>query len=310
MDIRQLRYLVEIADRGSVSKASESLFISQSGLNQQLIRIESDLGTPVFERTTHSLKITEAGQYILQYAREAIKKDEQMRATVSDIVDGSVGELRLNLAMEQGIELFCAIFPEFHSAFPKISLKLEDHIVRDQYDLLKKGKLDIGMVMVAKHTEKYLDYIHLADERFLLGVPRSHPLTEGYRPDENGDYPLMDLSLCRDEPFSLMFAGSTLREVIDPIFENAGIVPNILFESRTNHIVALMVENGICLTILPESQIKHYPSIRWYRLGGDPSWESCLISHRDNPPRKAGKYLIRLAREKAHLLNRRTLPVL
>ncbi len=304
MDIRQLRYIVEIAEKGSVSKASEVLYISQSGLNQQLIRIEKELGVSIFERTTHSLKITEAGAEVLRYAREAIKKEEQMRAAVLDIVDGTIGELRINLAMEQGIELFCAVFPEFHAAFPKISLKLEDHIVKDQYDLIIKGNLDIGMVMVSKHTMKELEYIHLADERFLLGIPKSHPLTVNYHPDDGGDYPVMDLSLCKEEPFSLMFSGSTMRETIDPVFEKAGFKPNILFESRTNHIVALMVENGVCLTILPESQISRYPSICWYRLEDAPCWESCLIYHRDNPPRKAGRYFIQLAKEKAHKLQR------
>lgn len=302
MDIRQLRYIVEIAEKGNVSKASETLYISQSGLNQQLIRIEKELGVSIFERTTHSLTITEAGQEVLKYAREAIKRDEQMRAAVLDIVDGTMGELRVNLAMEHGIELFCAIFPEFHAAFPKISLKLEDHIVKDQYDLLLKGKLDIGMVMVSKHLMKELEYIHLADERFLLGVPKSHPLAAGYRPDSSGDYPLMDLFLCREEPFSLMFSGSTMRETIDPVFEKAGFKPKILFESRTNHIVALMVENGICLTILPESQANRYNSVCWYRLPDDPSWESCLVYHKDNPPRKAGRYFIQLAKEKSHML--------
>lgn len=306
MDIRQLKYLVEIAEKGSVSKASESLYISQSGLNQQLVRIEKELGAQVFERTTHSLTITEAGEAVLAYAREAIKKEEQMRAVVSDIIDGTTGEISINLAMEQGIEMFCAVFPEFHKAYPNISLKLEDHIVRDQYDLLMKGKLDIGMVMVSSHPEKELKYIHLADERFLLGIPKDHVLAQNYVLDESGDYPLMDLKLCMNEPFSLMFAGSTMREVIDPCFERAGYEPHILFESRTNHIVALMVENGICLTILPESQARRYSSIKWFRLQDNPSWESCLIYHRDNPPRKAGSYFIQLAQEKMRLPAKQT----
>ena len=310
MDIRQLRYIVEIAEKGSVSKASDALYISQSGLNQQLVRIEKELGAQIFERTTHSLKVTEAGEAVLEYAREAIKKEEQMRAVVSDIVDGTVGEISINLAMEQGIEMFCAVFPEFHKVYPNISLKLEDHIVRDQYDLLIKGKLDIGMVMVSSHPQKDLVYEHLANERFLLGIPCNHVLARDYAPDKDGDYPAMDLRLCINEPFSLMFSGSTMREVIDPCFKNAGYEPHILFESRTNHIVALMVENGICLTILPESQAKRYSSVRWFRLKDSPGWESCLIYHKDNPPRKAGRYFIDLAKEKAAVLGKRTKPVL
>lgn len=299
MDTRQLKYIIAIAENGSISKAAEKLFITQSGLNQQLIRIEKDLGASLFERTTHSLRVTEAGAYFLNYARESIHQEERMRDMLRDVNDGSVGTIRLNLAMEQGIELFCQIFPAFHAKYPNIEFKLEDHIVYDQYRYLMEGKLDIGMVMVTTREIKDLEYVHLREERFLLGVPTTHPLARLYHPETDGDYPEIDLSLCKDEPFSLMFAGSTFRQVVDPCFEHAGFEPKIMFESRTNHVIALMVERGICLTMLPESQAKLYPHICWFRLEENPSWESCIIYHKEQPPRKAGRYFIQLATEYA-----------
>ncbi len=297
MDIRQMRYLVKIAECGSVTRAAEGLFISQSGLNQQLMRIERELGVTIFERTTHSLRITEAGKVVLDYAREAVRREEQMRALVNDAMDGSVGEIRVNLAMEQGVQMFCAVFPEFHRRYPRMALKLTDYIVYDQYDKLLKGELDIGMVMISRREMPELVHVHLISERFLLGVSPGHPLAALYRPGVEGDYPLMPLEECRNESFSLMFSGSTLRQVIDPCFVAAGYRPNILFETRTNHVAAMMAQNGVCLTILPESQARLYPDIRWFRLPGEPTWESCLIYPRDNPPRQAGRVFIDLARE-------------
>lgn len=202
---------------------------------------EKELGISLFERDTHHLAVTEAGTIFLRYARETLNREKQMHAMISDVMDGNVGEIRVNLAMEQGIELFCEIFPEFHAKYPQVELKLEDHIVYDQYKFLAEGKLDIGMVMVKNHEMEDLEYVHLAEERFLLGVPADHPLTRFYQPTADGDYPEMDLTLCRQEPFSLMFAGSTFRQVIDPCFERAGFTPKIMFEARTNHVIALMV---------------------------------------------------------------------
>lgn len=299
MDIRQLKYIVGIAESGSITRAAEGLYISQSGLNQQLMRVEQELGAKLFERTTHSLKVTEAGRTFLEYAREAIKRDEQMRRQVSDIEDGSVGEISFNLAMEQGVQLFCTIYPAFHRRYPGITLRLTDYIVYDQYDLLEKGKLDIGMVMISKREMPDIEYVGLIRERFLLGVPPGHPLSANYRCGEDGDFPVISLAACREEPFTLMFSGSTMRQVVDPCFEAAGYKPRILFESRTNHVAALMVSNGICLTIFPESQARLYHDICWFRLPEEPKWESCLIYHRDNPPRKAGRYLIELAQQHA-----------
>lgn len=302
MDTRQLKYIIAIAENGSISKAAEKLFITQSGLNQQLIRIEKELGVSLFERTTHSLSVTEAGAVFLNYAREALNHEERMRDMLGDVVDGSVGTIRLNLAMEQGIELFCQVFPKFHAKYPKIEFKLEDHIVYDQYRYLAEGKLDIGMVMVKTREIEDLEYVHLRNERFLLGIPTSHPLARLHHLETDGDCPEIDLSLCKDEPFSLMFAGSTFRQVVEPCFERAGFDPKIMFESRMNHIVALMVERGICLTMLPESQAKLYPNICWFRLEDNPTWESCIIYHKEQPPRKAGRYFIQLAVEYARTL--------
>lgn len=308
MNTRQYQYILAIAEYGNISKADEQLYISQSGLNQQLLRIEKELGARLFERDTHHLKITEAGEIVAAHAREAMFREERMHIQLQDVLDSSVGEIRLNLAMEQGTQLFCAVFPIFHEKYPRVTFKLEDHKVYDQYELLLDKKLDIGMAMITKREISELEYVHLAYERFLLGVPAAHPLAAMYQPTADGDYPEMDLYLCKEEPFSLMFSGSTMRQAIDPCFESAGFKPYVMFESRMNHVAALMVKGGICLTILPESQAKLYGDIRWFRLAANPIWESCLIYHHENPPRKSARYFIDLAVSKADFLGVRSKP--
>ncbi len=309
MTTRQYKYILAIAKCGSISKAAEQLYISQSGLNQQLMRMEKELGVTLFERDTHHLQITEAGEIVAAYAREAISQEECMHAQLQDVLDSSTGEIRLNLAMEQGTQLFCAVFPIFHEKYPRVSFKLEDHKVYDQYEMLLQKRLDIGMAMITRREVPELEYVHLARERFLLGVPITHPLAAMYQPTLDGDYPEMDLYLCKEEPFSLMFSGSTMRQAIDPCFAEAGYKPHVMFESRMNHVAALMVRGGICLTILPESQARLYQDIRWFRLAANPTWESCLLYHHRNPPRKSGRYFIDLAVSKAGFLGARSQPV-
>lgn len=309
MDTRQLKYMLEIARCESISKAADNLFISQSGLNQQLLKIEKELGVILFERDTHHLKITEAGTIFIQYAKDALNREEQMHGMLSDTMDGNVGEIRLNLAMEHGIELFCAVFPEFHARYPKVELKLEDYTVHDQYKMILDGKLDIGMAMVGRRERSELEYVHVTEERFLLGIPPMHSLSRFYVPTQDGDYPEMDLTLCREEPFSLMFAGSTLRQVIDPCFVNAGFAPKLMFESRNNHVLALMVSKGLCLTIMPESQARLYPDLCWFLLEDRPTWECCMLYDKEQPPRKAGRYLISLAVRHGKNLEKKSSPV-
>lgn len=295
MDTRQLQYLIAISECGCISKAAEKLYISQSGLNQQLIRIEKELGTTLFERSTHSFKITEAGQIMVQYAKEAISLEKRTRVMVDDVKHGMAGELCINLAMEQGAQLLSRIYGAFHERYPNVVLRLMDSTVKEQYDLLLEDKLDIGMVMVSRHEISQLEYVHLTYEKFLLGIPVGHPLAANYHMTDDGDYPTIDLSLCKEEKFALMFSGSTFRQTLQPHFEEAGFEPQILFEARGNHISALMVQNKLCLTILPESQARLYNGICWFRIESDPYWESCIIYNKEIPPRKAGRYFIELA---------------
>lgn len=297
MDIKKLQYIITISECKSISKAAEKLYISQSGLNQQLNKIEKELGTVLFERTTHSLKITEAGRIMVRYAEESINHEKRVRMMLKDLTDGLSGEIRVNLAMEQGAQLLCRIYPEFHRKYPGIVLRLMDSKVQEQYDLLLKDQLDIGMVMICERTQPEIEYIHLTYERLLLGVPINHPFAAQYSLTEEGDYPSIDLALCREEEFSLMFSGSTFRQAVAPAFVEAGFEPKILFEARGNHILALMVQSGLCLTILPESQARLYQNICWFKIHSNPYWESCMIYHKENPPRKAGRYFIELAVE-------------
>ncbi len=297
MDTRQLKYILEIDRHKNISKAAEQLFISQSGLNQQLNRIEKELGIRLFERDTHHLEITEAGEIFVRYAREAINRENRMYTMLQDSLEGSIGEIHINLAMELGIDMLAGIFEPFHQKYPLVELKIEDHTVAEQYRLLEEQKLDVGMVMVTRHDHAELEYVHLTTERFLLAVNRHHRLASFYQETEDGDFPVMDLVLCKDEPFALMFASSTYRQVVDPLFENAGYKPNIMFEARSNHVSAHMALKGICLTMLPESQIKLYPDLLYFRMEDEPTWEACLIYRKEQALSKAARYYIQLAVE-------------
>lgn len=77
MDLKQLEYIVKIADEKNVSRAAEKLFISQSALNQQLLKLEKDLGAPLFFRTRNNWQLTEVGEIYVRTAREILGLDRK-----------------------------------------------------------------------------------------------------------------------------------------------------------------------------------------------------------------------------------------
>ncbi|MFR3727580.1 LysR family transcriptional regulator [Lacrimispora sp.] len=72
MDLRQIEYIIQIADECCITKAAEKMFISQSGMNQQLLKMETELGTPLFHRCKNPLRLTEAGKVYVDYGRQIL----------------------------------------------------------------------------------------------------------------------------------------------------------------------------------------------------------------------------------------------
>ena len=91
MELRQLEYIVAIADQGNITKAAESLFITQSGLNQQLIKLEQELGIQLFYRYKHHLQMTAAGKVYVENAREIMNIKKNTYNILSVMMNNKVG---------------------------------------------------------------------------------------------------------------------------------------------------------------------------------------------------------------------------
>ena len=152
---------------------------------------------------------------------------------INDLAENKVGTLSVGLTPERGINMLMSIYPEFHKQFPNIKIEPTEIGVHKQQNMVNKGDLDIGFVTVTPKDKNNDDYDHILYEDIFLAVPRSHPLAKNASaPGE--PFTTIDLKAFRDEYFVLMFKSSTMRTLIDPLFEEAGFQPKILFETASN----------------------------------------------------------------------------
>lgn len=298
MDLRQLEYIVTIAESQSISKAAETLHISQSGLNQQLIRLERELGLQLFERNKHFLRTTKAGEIYVRNAIEILKIRRNTYTQLGELKNEAAGEISLGLTHEHGIDLFTSIFADFNRRYPAITFSLKEAIVAHQHEMLLNGTLDLGLVMLQERDRVNLEYVTLYNEELVLGVPRAH--REAPRANPWGA-PLAttDLTRFRDDRFSLIFGASTMRRMIDPLFEEAGYHPQMMIETAMNHALIQLVARGFCCTILPYTRMLQSPYSRdcaWFRLSSHPTWQVCLAHRKDTRLGEPHKYLIRLCK--------------
>ena len=299
LDFKILEYIIAIADTGSVTKAAEHLYISQSGLNQQLIKTEKALGTPLFYRSKKEMRPTHAGMIYIENARRILKMAQNCVTQIHDLSENPCGTISYGLPYEHGADLFIDISGEFTRKFPNVSVTLLEQTVREMQDKVQTDRLDLAFIMMKeKPSPQYFDYAHLCTEQLVLGVPKKHPLAR-YAAPPNMPLETIELERFQHDKFAFMFAGSTMRDVIDPLFEDAGFTPDIRYETHMNNVLYHLVSKGLCCTIMPQSYAQRDNSSVWFYLEGNPHWEWYIIFSKTRVLSSADKYLIHLSQEYA-----------
>lgn len=297
MDFKQLEYILKIAEENNITRAAEKLYISQSALNQQLLKLEKELGTPLFHRSRTNWGLTEAGRIYVEGAKAAMNIKKETYNRIYDVSNAKKGHLTLGLTPGRGLTMFTAIYPELHRNCPNLEVVPIEMRVRAQQQAIAKGEIDIGFMTLHPRERTGDHYIPLATEELAVIIPAGHPLAAKAAPP--GEPPaVLYLRELRYEPFVLMDKSSTLRTLCDTVFERAGFHPNVLFETNNTGGIASMVASTLCCGIIPGYYVKK-PSdkLAVFALESHPFWE-IAISYRDNSYLSSGaKEFIRLAQE-------------
>jgi DNA-binding transcriptional LysR family regulator len=297
MDTKQIEYILKIAEENNITKAAEKLFITQSALNQQLLKLEKELGTPLFYRTRSHWHLTEAGQIYIRGAKEAIKIKNVTYNQIYDVTQAKKGTLNIGLTPGRGLKLFTAVYPQLHRDFPNLNICPIEMRVRAQQEAIAKGIIDIGFMTLRPQDQTNDEYIILGQEKLMLIIPSGHPVAERSKAHRSR-IETISLKELRYEPFVLMDKDSTLRSVCDCAFQKAGFSPHILFETNNTGGIASMVEATLCCGIIPWYYVRH-PSKKLTRfyLDETPSWDIAISYSKSNYLNSGAREFISLAQE-------------
>ena len=143
MDIKQMRYIVEIARTLNFTKAAETLYITQPALSQQVSVIEAELGFRVFERTTRSVRLTEDGEVFASRARRVLLEWDELEALASRLAERRRRELNIGMFMQSDYSRFPALLAEFAALHPDIYLNIAVYPEARLLSGVKDGSLDL-----------------------------------------------------------------------------------------------------------------------------------------------------------------------
>ena len=299
MDLKQIEYIVKIDDEHSITRAAEKLFVTQSALNQQLLRLEKELGAPLFHRSKVDMRPTEIGQVYLDNAREILRIKQRTYNLINDMTDAKKGRLSIGFTPGRGSEMFTHVYPSFHQAYPNVIVEPHELSVHRQQQMISQGNLDIGFQTLSERQRTDSEYIKLGEEEIFLLVPSIHPAAEQLAATQTASapFPIANLTLFQYEPFVLMYKESTIRAITDEIFRKSVFTPNVLFETASNNTVLSMIEANLCCGVVPEYYVRRLPKgISCFAFPTHPSWDIAANYRKNGYLSEAAKYFIELVR--------------
>lgn len=277
MDIKNPEYILEIARQQSVTHAAEKLFVTQSTLSQYLLKLENELGTPLFSREKSGLVPTEAGHVYLHAARAVVQI--QNAAEVSIAALKKEGFLCVGVSF-WGLTLLTGLLPAFKSRFPDITLR----IFVDDYAHLKvmmqAGRIDLAVISITEEDDRPAQgAIDLKREELVVALPREaaycleHPDAE-FISEKQLPQALDTLD------FIALDEGASIRRIEDTLFRRLMYRPHVICEVEREDSATRMVDAGVGAAILSQEDVRGVRSIRSFRLDPPLYRENIMVLRR------------------------------
>lgn len=176
MEIRQLRYLVAIAEHGAVSKAAEKVFVAQSALSYQLAQLEHELGVQLFLRTRRGVELTEPGRVFLAHAVAILRQVDDARASVRSADEALVGKVVFGIPHSISNALALPLLQIVRQRLPGVELELTEELTGNLVRQLRSGLLNLAVLFDDGRLSEFQHQGLVVERLSLIGVPpQTHP---------------------------------------------------------------------------------------------------------------------------------------
>ena len=241
MDLRQLEIIRAIADSGSFTAAGEKLHVSQSAISRQVLLLEDELGEPVFHRIGRRIRITSAGESLLQLSHRVFQDLQDTVSAIGDKRESLKGTMRLVGGMTVCLYAFPALLAEVRRIHPALDVKITVGSAERSIAMLRSGAGDLGLLTLPVEAADLVSVPVLEEELLLVAYP-AHPLA--------GRTKIVPTDL-DGQPFILFETGSITRRIVEEFFTREHIAPPIVMETENVEIIKAMVRHGLGISIIP-----------------------------------------------------------
>jgi DNA-binding transcriptional LysR family regulator len=263
MDVKYLNYVLTIASEHNLHRAAEKLYISQPSLSQFLTKLEAEVGTPLFERRSKDLLLTEAGRLYVETAQTVIGLRNKLYRDISNLIYQN--HLSIATTSQWGMRLISHVLPAFNQNHPDVMVEITESFFPSMARRLQNREVDICLASIV-HLETDYEIIPLGLEEIYLTIPSQHPFCQQHNPDHTCISGEMLLNAFPDSPFLLTTKGSSTQVLIETRFRELHFHPRILGYFDNINTILHMVEDNTGMAFTPASCVVFNPNICYYHL--------------------------------------------
>lgn len=245
--LQQLRYLIQVAESGSFTKAATKLNMAQTALSRQIRLLEEDLGVTLFRRDGRGVEPTAAGSELVQRATALFTELYEMRQAVISYRHTVEGDVIIGMMPLLGAHVVPALLLNARDLHPNVKIKFMFGMSHAIHEWAIAGRIDFGVVSTAVKSSSYL----MSDE---IAGDRLHLVTSADRPDES-EHATVTFAEALAQPLVIPSKLNGIRAVIDSYALEAGLDITPVIEVDSIEIIKRLVPTGIGRTILPRFSV-------------------------------------------------------
>jgi len=235
VDIRQLRFFVEIARTGNFTRTAERLRIAQPAVSVAIKKLEDELELTLFNRQDKRVTLTAEGEIFLEHAQRILAGITAAQLEMADLRGLGKGEVRIGIPPMLSAYFFPAILCDFKTRYPNLHLSVHGEGAWRIQQMIIQGELDMG-VIAGRSVPETLEARHFLREEVVVCVPAGHHFA-GKSSVTFGEFV--------HEPLVFYKEGYYLRELIFEVLKGNGSEPRIVFETNLYSLVKSLVRGGM-----------------------------------------------------------------
>ena len=235
VDIRQLRFFVEIVRYGNFTKAAEQLHVAQPAVSMSIKKLEEELELVLFNRREKKVSLTAEGEIFLVHAQRILMEVKSAETEMDELRGLSKGEVRVGIPPMLSAFFFPDIIRDFVKRYPNLHLSVYGEGAWRIQKMIEQGELDMGVIAAGIYPEN-LEVRRFLREEVVICVPVGHPFS---------DRKAVKFGEFMQQPLVFYKEGYYIRELIFDVMKGTGIAPNIVFETNLFSLNKSLVRNGL-----------------------------------------------------------------